>query len=248
MKILVLLAGMCWLPVLHGQTAYELPTPNAREETIRQTAFTYSYNEGYELASWAAWQLTPAQAAATGIVKGKFTEDKVIASGTSSPKDYKDAGFIMGQLVAPEDMVLWPKALEECFFMSNVVPQKPAFNKYIWKAVENLVREWAKEGNTIYIVAGPVLADAPFGTFGDNKVSIPVRYYKAVLDVHANRAIGFIFRNNMSSGTPKSFAVSVDELEKTTRMDFFPALPDEVEQAVEASTDFTLWNWRALEQ
>ena len=47
--------------------------------------------------------------------------------------------------------------------MSNIVPQKPAFNKYVWKTIEKLIREWAKEGNTLYIVAGPVLADAPFG-------------------------------------------------------------------------------------
>ena len=67
----------------------------------------------------------------------------------------------------------------------------------------------------------------PLATFGPNKVSIPTRYYKAVLDVNGERAIGFLFRNNVASGAPKSFAVSVDELEKITGLDFFPSLPDE---------------------
>jgi endonuclease G, mitochondrial len=227
---------------------YELPVQAPREQLIRHTFFSLSYSEGYELPSWAAYQLTPDQAKATGTCREKYTEDRMVTTGTSSTKDYRDAGFIMAQLVPCEDMFISPGAVEESFLMSNVVPQKPAFNKFIWKTNEKLVREWAKEGNTLYIVAGPVLADAPFGSFGPNKVSIPTRYYKAVLDVHGERAIGFLFRNNVASGTPKSFAISVDELEKITGLDFYPSLPDDLEQAVESSSDFSKWNFKALEQ
>ncbi|MBN1790619.1 MAG: DNA/RNA non-specific endonuclease [Bacteroidales bacterium] len=226
---------------------YELPAPSPREQQVKHTLFTVSYNENYELPSWAAWQITPEQAGATGTFKEKYAEDPKVTTGTASNKDYKNAGFIIGQLVPPEDMFSSP-ALEETFLMSNTVPQKPAFNKYVWKALEKLIREWAKEGNTLYIAAGPVLADAPFGTFGSNKVSIPTRYYKVVLDVNGERAIGFIIRNNVASGVPKTFALSVDEVEKITGIDFFPQLPDEMEQQVESSKDFTKWNFKALEQ
>ncbi len=172
----------------------------------------------------------------------------MVTTGTSTTKDYRDAGFIMAQLIPVEDMFTSSRAVEESFLMSNIVPQKPAFNKFIWKTNEKLIREWAKEGNTLYIVAGPVLADAPFGSFGPSKVSIPIRYYKAVVDVNGERAIGFLFRNNVASGTPRSFAVSVDELEKITGLEFFPSLPDNLEQVVESSTDFSRWNFKALEQ
>jgi len=227
---------------------YELPAQAPREQQVQHTLFTLSYNEGYEMASWVAYQLTPEQAKATGTCKEKYSEDPKVITGTASTKDYKDAGFIIGQLVPPEDMFTSQQAVEETFLMSNTVPQKPAFNKYVWQANEKLIREWAKEGNTLYIVAGPVLADAPFGTFGPNKISIVSRFYKAVLDVNGERAIGFVFRNNASSGTPKSFGISVDELEKITGIDFFPALADELEQKVEGSNDFTKWNFKALEQ
>jgi endonuclease G, mitochondrial len=227
---------------------YELPVQAQREQLVKHTLFCLSYSEGYELPSWAAYQLTPEQAKATGTAREKYTEDKMVTTGTSTTKDYRDAGFIMAQLVPFEDMFTSPAAVEESFLMSNVVPQKPAFNKFIWKNNEKLVREWAKEGNTLYIVDGPVLADAPFGSFGPSKVSIPTRYYKAVLDVHGERAIGFLYRNNVASGNPKSFAVSVDELEKITGLDFFPSLPDNLEQVVESSTDFSKWNFKALDQ
>jgi endonuclease G len=227
---------------------YELLVQAPREQRVVHTLFTLSYSEAYELPSWVAYKLTPEQAKATGKFKEKYMADPLVTTGSSMPKDYRDAPFIMGQLIPVEDMLISPQAAEETFLMSNIVPQKPAFNHFVWKANEQLIREWAKEGSTLYIVAGPVLTDVPFFTFGPSKVSIPTRYYKVVLDVHGNRAIGFLFRANTANGQPKSFAVSVDEVEKVTGLDFFPSLPDDVEQAVESSTDFSKWNFKALVQ
>jgi|WetSurSiteA1Bulk_404760.scaffolds.fasta_scaffold01867_2 endonuclease G, mitochondrial len=245
-SIVSIVAGLISLASLAQQ--YELPNPSPREQQVQHTLFSVSYNEGYELPSWAAWQLTPEQAKATGTFKEKYSEDPEITTGTASNKDYKDAGFIIGQLVPPEDMFTTQQAVDETFLMSNTVPFKPSFNKYVWEPLEKLIREWAKEGSTLYIVAGPVLQDAPFGTFGPNKVSIPTRFYKAVLDVHGERAIGFIIRSNVASGASRSFAITVDDLEKTTGLDLFPELPDDLEKKVESSNDFTKWNFKALEQ
>jgi len=244
--MLLLSACLMGVPVIAQQ--YELPATGAREQLVKHTLFTLSYNEGYELPSWAAYQLTPEQAKATGTFKEKYVEDPLVTTGSPSLKDYKDAGFIMGQLVPPEDMFTSPQAVTETFLTSNTVPQKPAFNKNVWKLMERLIREWAKEGNTLYIVAGPVLTDAPFGTFGPNKISIAERYYKVVLDVNGERAIAFIIRSNVATGTPRAFAISVDELEQITGIDFFPALPNDLENKVESSKDFTHWNFKALEQ
>jgi endonuclease G len=245
-RILLLSASLITLSAF--PQSFELPSPMPREQQVKHTLFTLSYNEGYELPSWAAWQLTPEQAKANGTYKEKYVEDPLVTTGSASVKDYRDAGFIMGQLVPPEDMFISQQAVEETFLTSNTVPHKPSFNKYVWKHIEKLVREWAKEGNTLYIAAGPVLTDAPFGTFGPNKISIAERYYKVVLDVTGERAIAFVIRANVATGVPKSFTVSVDELEKITGIDFFPALADDLEQKVEASNDFTKWNFKALEQ
>lgn len=237
------------LYVVHsGAQSYELPAPVPRDQQVRHTLFTVSYNEGYELPSWVAWQLTSEQASATGTYKEKFVEDPDVTTGTASVKDYRDAGFIIGQLVPPEDLFTSQQAVNESFLMSNTVPFKPSFHKYIWTTIENLTREWAKEGNTLYIAAGPVLADAPFGTFGPTKVSIPARYYKVILDAHGERAVGFVIRSNVASGAPKSFALSVDELEKITGLDFFYQLSDDLEGKIESSSDWTKWNFKALEQ
>lgn len=245
-KLILMAAGLIGAAAMAQQ--YELPATGVREQLIKHTLFSLSYNEGYEMPSWAAYQLTPEQAKATGTFKEKYTEDPLVTTGSPSVKDYKNAGFIMGQLVPPEDMFISAEAVTETFLTSNTVPHKPSFNKYVWKNIETLIREWAKEGNTLYIAAGPVLKDAPFGTFGENKISIPTRYYKVVLDVNSERAIGFIMRSNVASGAPKSFAVTIDALEGITGIDFFPELPDDLEEKVESSNDFSKWNFKALEQ
>ena len=233
---------------LGAQNSYELASPMPRELPVKHTCFSLSYNEGYELPSWAAYKLTPEMAKASGTVKEKYDEDPMVTTGSSSTKDYRDAGFVMGQLVPVEDMTSDLKAASETFLMSNVVPQKIGFNKYIWKVLERLVREWAKEGNILYIAAGPVLTDAPFGTFGENKVAIPIRYYKVICDVNGERAIGFLFRGNTSTGTLTSFAVTVDEIEKITGIDFFYTIQDDTEQRLESSIDLSKWNFNALSQ
>lgn len=245
-KTILFSAGLISAAAMAQQ--YELPVTGAREQLVKHTLYSLSYNENYELASWTAYQLTSEQAKATGTFKEKYVEDPLVTTGSASTKDYKDAGFIMGQLAPPEDMFTSIKALEETFLTSNTVPHKPSFNKYVWKNIEKLIREWAKEGNTLYIATGPVLKDAPFGTFGQNKISIPTRYYKVVMDVRGERAVGFVMRSNVASGAPKAFAVSVDEVEKITGIDFFPQVPDDIEEKAESGSDFSKWNFKALEQ
>jgi len=233
---------------LPAQEAYEIASAMPRELPVKHARFSLSYNEGTELPSWLAYALTPEMAKATGTVKEKYNEDPLVSTGSSSPKDYRDAGFVMAQLVPAEDMMFDLKAAAETYLMSNIVPQKVGFNKYLWKALEPLIREWAKEGNTLYIAAGPVLADGPFGTFRENKVAIPTRCYKVILDTNGERAIGFMFRVNTSTGTLKSFALSVDEIEKITKIDFFINVPDELEEKLESILDLSKWNFEALKQ
>ncbi len=248
MKTILAVSLVLVCAILPAQETFEIASAIPRELPVRHSLFTLSYNEGNELASWVAYALTPDMAKATGIVKEKYIQDPLVSTGSSSPRDYRDAGFVMAQLVPAEDMMTDPAAAAETYLMSNIVPQKVGFNKYLWKGLEPLIREWAKEGNTLYIAAGPVLADGPFGTFGENKVAIPSRYYKVILDTMGERAIGFMFRVNTSSGTLNSYAVSVDEVEKITGIDFFINVPDELEERLESVLDRSKWNFNALKQ
>src|SRR4030042_5229213 len=216
-----------------GQEHLELPAEKPREEFVKHEYYTLSFVEGYELASWVAYELTAEEASGSLEYKEKYTEDPVISTGSATMKDYKKSGYILGQLAPVEDMRFSSVAVTESFYLSNVVPQKPAFNKYTWKKMNDMVREWAKESGSLLVVCGPVLADAPFPTFGPGKVSIPSRFYKVVVDMKGKKGMGIVVKNSMSSGSLKPYAMSIDEVEEITEIDFFPSLPDDLENQIE---------------
>ena len=47
-----------------------------------------------------------------------------------------------------------PAIMSEAFFMSNMSPQTPGFNRGIWKRLESQVRGWAIENRSVYIATG----------------------------------------------------------------------------------------------
>ena len=55
------------------------------------------------------------------------------------------------------------------------------------------------------------------------------------------KAIGFIYKNNEGNNPLDSYVNTVDEVERITGIDFFPALPDDIERTVEASYNLKDW-------
>ena len=48
------------------------------------------------------------------------------------------------------------------------------------------------------------------------------------------RAIAFIYPNGHSGGRLQQYAVSIDEVEQRTGLNFFPTLPDQEQQRLES--------------
>ena len=134
--------------------------------------------------------------------------------------------------------------MEESFYYSNMSPQSPSFNRGIWKKLEELVRIWAVEYRTVYIATGPVLRTG-LPAIGPNRVSVPEYFYKVILDNQGPevKAIGFLMANQSSSADLRSLAITIDQVEQATGIDFFPLLPDEVEQKLEREVCVPCWKW-----
>ncbi|ACF14264.1 DNA/RNA non-specific endonuclease [Chloroherpeton thalassium ATCC 35110] len=207
--------------------------------------YTLSYVEKHEQAEWVAYELTKAEALGTITRKDAFREDPSIQTGSATLDDYKKSGYDRGHLAPAADMKFSKEAMSESFFMSNMAPQKPSFNRGIWKELEEKVREWAVQNDRIYVVTGGVLTDG-LSTIGADKVSVPKYFYKVVLDYTEpeTKAIAFVLPNQNSKKPLSSFAVSIDSVEKLTGIDFFPALPDDAENALERMVTYSLWDRR----
>lgn len=231
---------------LFSQTAiqYELPKSSFSDQKIlKKTAMQISFSVTHKQAYWVAYPLSISKS--TKIKRtNKFVADPEIAkTGQASNADYKKSGYDKGHLAPAADMSWSLKTMTESFYFSNMSPQKPQFNRVIWKNLEELVRTWAQKYGKIYIATGPIL-DSFIEYIGKGKIGAPTYFYKTILYYNPPKqakAIAFIMKNEGSTKPFSFFAVSVDELEKRTNIDFFYQLPDDVEKIVEAKSDFKIW-------
>jgi endonuclease G, mitochondrial len=224
---------------------YELPMLGGKEQIVRHTGYTLSYSEANEQASWVAYALTRGHVEQRGHKRtNKFIEDPEITTGSATNADYKASGYDRGHLAPAADMGWSEITMKESFYFSNMSPQKPEFNRGIWKDLEEQVRTWAIDNETLYITTGPVLVKG-LGKVGPNGVSVPRLYYKVILDYTQPelKAIGFIMPNQKSTLPLQHFAVSVDSVERLTGINFFYQLPDDIEKRLEAKVDLSRWCW-----
>jgi len=133
-------------------------------------------------------------------------------------------------------------AMSESFFMSNMSPQEPSFNRGIWKELEEEVRSLALQNGKLYVITGPVFGKRN-RRIGENRVSIPRAYYKVLLDYTEPeiKAIAFLLPNKGSKKDVYDFAMTIDSVEAVTDIDFFPALPDLEEDRLESQVEPSLW-------
>jgi|GEM_PF-256274 len=219
-----------------------LPLFSGPLNIIHHTGFTLGYDDVFKQARWVVYGLTAEET--RGAVKrtDDFRPDPDIVTGSPAPEDYRGSGFDKGHLAPAGDFQWSSRAMSETFFMSNMSPQRPGFNRGIWKKLEERVRIWAQENDTLYIATGPVFSDG-MQVIGVNRIAVPGLYYKVLLDITEPelKAIGFVLPNESSSLPLQAFAVTVDSVESLTGIDFYPQLPDELENWLESHIDIRLW-------
>ncbi len=219
--------------------------------------YSICYRESYEQAEWSAYRLDESQLVKNASRSNDFRPDPKISTGSASLADYKASGYDRGHLSPAADFSYSQNAMSETFYMSNMSPQKGSFNRGIWKDLEAQVRDWAKKFGRVYVVSGPILEKPAesYDSIGQNKVSVPEYYYKVILaplyedendrsskeDSKSLAAVGFILPNQKCDDSFFNYAVSIDEVEKRTGLDFFEKLEDSVENEAECSVDLTLW-------
>jgi len=223
---------------------FNLPAIGSNDQIIRHRRYTLRYREQYEQADWVAYKLTGEEARAYLSRDGnKFVPDPLVKTGSATHADYTRSGYDRGHLAPAGDFNTSPDDKQDTFYMSNISPQVPDFNRGIWNDLEQKFRQWAERDEELYVVTGPILKSG-LPTIGKyNEIAVPEMYYKIALCLTDDqpRMIGFLMKNEFSSENLKTFVVSVDEIERLTGIDFFPRIPDTLEKKLESSTTTKGW-------
>ncbi len=221
-----------------------LPT-STTNQIIEHEFYTLSYNEKAEQAEWVAYELKKNHLSRTKRKRPYFIYDTKVSTKSASYKNYKKSGYTKGHLCPAGDRKFSKKAFDETFLTSNISPQTMAFNGGIWQKLESKTRYWATKNQKIYVVTGGVLKPH-LRTIGREKVAVPEYFYKILLDYTQPeiKAIAFLMKHEKSNRPLYDFVVSIDEIERLTGIDFFPGLPDAIENKLESSSDYKDWSFR----
>ncbi len=229
-----------------AETLFFLPA-SENKNIIRHQYYALAYNEKHEVAEWVAYELTRNQLNQNRVRReDNYRSDPKVTTESATSSDYRGSGYDRGHLLPVGDRKFSFEAMDETFFMSNISPQERRFNGGIWRELEEDVRDWAQRYRKVYVVTGPVLKGRPKDRIGRNEVSVPRRFYKVVLDIADPelKGIGFIIPNEVSDKELQEYAVSIDEVEALTGIDFFPDLmEDELEERLESELAIELWDF-----
>ncbi len=221
-----------------------LPTSTTGQLVTHQF-YSLSYNETYEQAEWVAYNLTSKQITSTKFKRPYFQKDKKVKTKSAHYKNYKNSGYDKGHLCPAGDRKFSKEAHDATFLMSNVSPQEHQFNAGIWNRLEQKTRFWTTKYKGIYVITGGILKPN-LPTIGTEKVAVPDAFYKIILDYTQPeiKAIAFLIPHLESNKALYSFVTSIDTIENLTNIDFFSALPDDIEDKLESSSSYKQWSFR----
>ena len=204
---------------------------------VRYSAFMVHFNSQRGIANCAAYELTTNELNGTVERAGEFMQDSGV-KGSPLPQDYAGSGMDRGHLVPAGDLKWSPDAMRQSFLLTNVCPMRKALNEGGWAKLEEKVREWTVRDSALLVFTGPVVSDGDT-TLASGRVKVPSAYFKVILApcVRPMRAIAFIYPNGHSGGRLSQYAVSVDEVERRTGLDFFPTLPATEQQRLESTVN-----------
>jgi endonuclease G len=209
---------------------------------LQRESYITSYNSETKCPNWVAWHLTAEHADGEIAREKSFYEDLDVPAPRATNEDYRRSGWSRGHMCPAGDNKWDEKAMQESNLLTNICPQNQELNSGVWNVIERDCRKWAKKYGDVYIVCGPILLNKDHETIGLNKVVVPEAFFKVVLRMNPKpAAIGFVIRNNEGKKKRDQFANTVDDVERITGYDFFPALPDDIEDVVESTARIEDW-------
>ncbi|MCH2228776.1 MAG: DNA/RNA non-specific endonuclease [Crocinitomicaceae bacterium] len=209
---------------------------NEDEAVVHHSCFSLMYNDSLEQAEWVSYKLTLDQVESGVNRTNDFREDTMILSGSATLRDYAKSGYDRGHLAPAGSMKNSKRSMSESFLLSNISPQIPAFNRGVWKRLEEKVRFWVERYDSLFVITGPILDD-PIAVIGPNKVAVPSAFFKTIIAYKDDQVTGiaFLIPHSASSESLYSFATSIDQIEEIKGMDFYCKLNAENMKELEAN-------------
>lgn len=225
-------------------------------QIIEHQAYVVSYNATYKVPNWSLYELTREETYGSLKRSNDFAPDPAVPERQMAQlEDYRGSGYDRGHMTPSGDLNWDAKVMSETYLLSNMCPQGHDFNAGTWLDLEHAVERWGRRDSAITVICGPVLPKTAeeasrMKRIGRGKVLVPEKFWKVVLSPFGDKpkAVAFLMPNyneldasHRNNRPIREYAVTVDYLEELLDIDFFPILPDDVEERIEATFDPRDW-------
>lgn len=211
-------------------------------QIVQREGYAVQYNSDCKTPHWVSYVMKDTDLVPNVQRQDDFRPDPAIKGKQAQLADYKNSGYNRGHMARAGLFTRNKKVMSESFILSNIVPQDGYMNQSgAWRKLEDFEMNAIKSKKEVSIVSGPVVGPND-QRIGENEVCVPEFIYKVLYQGGANpSAVGFLIPNYRTPGKYTEYAVTVDEVEAATGIDFFPELPDSLEKKVESQFDLNVW-------
>ena len=208
-------------PGARGETRYGVP---AADLVLFNRHYVLGYSFYFRQAKWAL-EIVDRSTVQLERADDFRPDYRVPEMFRADLADYQGSGYDRGHLVPSADKEETALLNSETFLLSNMCPQKPEFNRGIWKSLEDAVRQLDAQEDIYetYVISGPIFNfDVPVTTMGSqdkNGVTLPIphAFFKSVLAENDKGAIlmwSFMLTNEASDKSLAEFLVPTIKLER----------------------------------
>lgn len=218
-------------------TIHGAPVSSIVENTqyICQMNYAVHYRYDTKTAEYVVERLDEADITGPAKRKDDFRSNPQVEDDKEAHlEDYKGHPYDRGHLAPAANNRVDQEQMSESFYLTNMVPQDPGHNRGIWRILEIGVRNTAAAGGDIYVVSGTIY-DEGYKVIGDN-LGVPTRLWKVIYDAKTGESIAFLFPNEkLSTKDLHKYAVTIDQIEKETKLNLFPKMGEKGEDKFDLS-------------
>lgn len=225
-------------PSIKRETRYGMP---AADQVLYNRYYVLGYSYYFRQAKWALEIVDPDRTHVERL--DNFRSDfRIPQMFRTDLTDYRGSGYDRGHLVCSANQLEVEIQNSETFLLSNMTPQRPRFNRGIWRELEEAIRTLDRRDDIYetYVICGPVFYfDKPVESIGnedDNEVTIPIpnAYFKSVLTENKNGRLymwSFMMDNEDLDGELEDYQVTTKRVEQFTGIKLWENLMgDEIEE------------------
>lgn len=165
----------------------------SNERRLIQWDYVIGYDADLKVPLWTAERVIGSELGKVSRSDCFRKDVRLKSADASTPTDYKEPIFDQGHVTPSANLTTSKLAVHNSFIMSNMTPQFCQFNRGVWQILEEIVRRWAEEYGTLYVISGSIFDwdgngardpdDAALrmkSNSGKNRVAIPSAFYKII--------------------------------------------------------------------